>query len=126
LRKEKDNIQKNYRDLKEKMKSFREEENRRLTELVNNSRNAVLKLKEYEELGEKILKTAELCRRLETEKEKVVPFYENTVMEGEIPEDYKQIFQGITLFKYIQNSLLKSIVNIAISITSTKDIIRCY
>ena len=44
--KEKDNIQKNYRDLKEKMKKFREEESRRLTELVNNSRNAVLKLKE--------------------------------------------------------------------------------
>ena len=28
------------------MKKFREEESRRLTELVNNSRNAVLKLKE--------------------------------------------------------------------------------
>ena len=45
------------------MTKFREEESRRLKELVNNSRNAVLKLTEYQELGEKILKTAELCRR---------------------------------------------------------------
>ena len=68
LRKEKDNISKNYQELKEKMNRFREEEDRRLKELTNNSRNAVEKLKEYLELGERILKTAELCRRLETEK----------------------------------------------------------
>ena len=32
-------------------------------------------LNDYKKLGEKILKTAELCRKLETEKEKVLPFY---------------------------------------------------
>jgi hypothetical protein len=31
----------------------------------------------YQHLGEKILKTAELCRKLETEKEKVLPFYQS-------------------------------------------------
>lgn len=35
------------------------------------------KLQEYQKLGEKILKTAELCRKLETEKEKVLPFYQS-------------------------------------------------
>jgi hypothetical protein len=74
------------------MTKFREEESKRLKELVNNSRNAVSKLSEYRELGQKILKTAELCRRLETEKEKVVPFYEDTVENGEIPEDLKETF----------------------------------
>jgi hypothetical protein len=64
LKKEKENIAKNYQDLKLKMTKFREEESRRLKELVNNSRNAVIKLTEYKDLGEKILKTAELCRRL--------------------------------------------------------------
>lgn len=63
------------------MMKFREEESRRLKELVNNSRNAVLKLREYSDLGERILKTAELCRRLETEKEKVLPFYESSISE---------------------------------------------
>jgi len=46
------------------MNRFREEEERRLKELTNNSRNAVQKLKEYKSLGERILATAELCRRL--------------------------------------------------------------
>ncbi len=74
------------------MMKFREEESRRLKELVNNSRNAVLKLKEYSNLGEKILKTAELCRRLETEKEKVLPFYESSVDDAEIPQELKEDF----------------------------------
>lgn len=34
-------------------------------------------LKSFEKLGIKILKTAELCRKLETEKEKVLPFYQS-------------------------------------------------
>lgn len=96
LTKEKDNIQKNYRDLKEKMKKFREEESKRLTELVNNSRNAVLKLKEQAALGEKLLKTAELCRRLETEKEKVLPFYDTSIEQGEIPPEFQEIFDEIS------------------------------
>jgi len=44
-------------------------------------------LNDYGTIGERILKTAELCRRLETEKEKVLPFYETTVDESEIPVD---------------------------------------
>lgn len=53
-----------------------------------------MKLKDYTSLGEKIIKTAELCRRLETEKEKVLPFYENSVEDTEIPEELKPIFMG--------------------------------
>lgn len=90
------------------MTKFREEESRRLKELVNNSRNAVIKLTEYKELGEKILKTAELCRRfnywiicrLETEKEKVLPFYEDTVDPNEIPEDLKDTFDQLKPEEY--------------------------
>lgn len=67
LKKEKENISRNYHELKLKMQKFREEESRRLKELSNNSRNAVLKLREYCALGEKILKTAELCKYLPNE-----------------------------------------------------------
>jgi hypothetical protein len=77
------------------MMKFREEESRRLKELSNNSRNAVNKLKEYNALGERILKTAELCRRLETEKEKVLPFYENSNDDNEIPEELRQDFEEL-------------------------------
>lgn len=55
-----------------------------------------MKLKEYTKLGEKILKTAELCRRLETEKEKILPFYESVIDESEIPESLKEEFEELT------------------------------
>jgi len=78
------------------MGKFRDGERKKLTELVLNSKTSVENLKELANLGEKILKTAELCRRLETEKEKVVPFYESTIDENEIPEDLRTIFNEIT------------------------------
>ena len=90
------------------MTKFREEESRRLKELVNNSRNAVLKLTEYKELGQKILKTAELCRRLETEKEKVLPFYEDTVDPNEIPEDLKDTFEFLKPEDYQEFSYMNN------------------
>lgn len=96
LSKEKNAINSNFLDLKNKMGKFRDGERKKLTELVINSKNSVEKLKELANLGEKILKTAELCRRLETEKEKVVPFYESTIDENEIPEDLRTIFNEIT------------------------------
>jgi hypothetical protein len=46
-----------------------------LTLLINNSRDASNKLKDQVNLGSRILKLAELCRKLETEREKVIPFY---------------------------------------------------
>ena len=49
----------------------------RLGELTTNSKMCMDTLNDYKKLGEKILKTAELCRKLETEKEKVLPFYQS-------------------------------------------------
>ncbi|CAD8123573.1 unnamed protein product [Paramecium sonneborni] len=108
LKKEKENIAKNYQDLKLKMNKFREEQSRLLKELVNNSRNAVLKLTEYKELGEKILKTAELCRRLETEREKVLPFYEDTVDMEQIPENQTNDFEVIEKGQYEEFAYLNN------------------
>ena len=54
------------------------------------------KLKEYQKLGEKILKTAELCRKLETEKEKVLPLYQSDpdTLE-EVPEIGVEKIEGM-------------------------------
>jgi hypothetical protein len=49
-------------------------------------------------LGEKILKTAELCRKLETEKEKVLPFYQSdpdTTGEEGLPEIAVERIEGV-------------------------------
>ena len=75
LKNELDTVTKHYHELKTKMVKFREEEVRRLTLLINNSRDTSNKLKDQVNLGSRILKLAELCRKLETEREKVIPFY---------------------------------------------------
>ena len=74
--------------------------------MVNNSRNAVEKLREYLALGEKVLKTAELCRRLETEKEKVIPFYEaSTEDEEEAPATIctEMSLEEVEEYRYLNN-----------------------
>jgi len=58
-------------------------------------------LKDYQRLGEKILKTSELCRKLETEKEKVLPFYQSDeVTLEEIPDIYIEKIEGIKKNQY--------------------------
>jgi len=75
LRGEKEQIQKHFQELKARMNRFRAEEKKRLVDLTVNARSCEQGLKKQLELAERILKTAELCRKLETEREKVVPFY---------------------------------------------------
>merc|ERR1719337_375620 len=59
------------------MAHLRDDKEKHLGSLSLDALNCTEKLKEYEHLGQKILKTAELCRKLETEKEKVLPFYQS-------------------------------------------------
>ena len=77
LRREKETIVKHYHDLKKKMAKLRAQKEDHLGTLVTNSLQCMETLRSYEQLGERILKTAELCRKLETEKEKVLPFYQS-------------------------------------------------
>ena len=41
-------------------------------------------MKKKMELAEKILRQAEICRKLETEEEKILPFYAETVTQEEL------------------------------------------
>jgi hypothetical protein len=75
LRTEKDHIAKHFQELKAKMNHFRTEEKKRLADLTQNARNCTQSLQDQLGLAERILKTAELCRKYETEREKVLPFY---------------------------------------------------
>merc|ERR550514_672503 len=77
LRTEKDHIAKHFQELKGKMNRFRGEEKKRLTDLTANARLCIKSLGEQLSVAERILKTAELCRKYETEREKVLPFYLN-------------------------------------------------
>lgn len=75
IKEEKEKINKSYKILKAKMNQFRNGQLEMLTNLVKNSFNCNIKLESYIKISEKILKLAEICRRLETEKEKIVPYY---------------------------------------------------
>mgnify|MGYP003684409293 CR=1 FL=1 len=70
-------------ELKARMNRFRDAEGRRLMELTINSQASIKTLKEKLEKAERILKLAEVTRKLETEREKVLPFYESSVAEEE-------------------------------------------
>ena len=104
---EKISILKHYHDLKRKMTIFRQEEGKRLSNLTKNSKACMDTLKGYQKLGEKILKNAELCRKLETEREKVLPFYEaETDILEEEPEHKIDKIDGVDKSVYNEFQLL--------------------
>merc|ERR1711865_1292898 len=86
LRTEKDHIAKHFQELKAKMNHFRTEEKKRLADLTLNARNCTNSLHEQLGLAEKIIKTSELCRKFETEREKVLPFYLSRDLLSEFEE----------------------------------------
>merc|ERR1740129_192902 len=86
LRTEKDHIAKHFQELKAKMNHFRTEEKKRFADLTQNARSCIKSLNDQLGLAEKILKTAELCRKFETEREKVLPFYLSRDLLNEFEE----------------------------------------
>lgn len=82
LRAEKDIMAQHYHRLKASMDKFRQGEGQRLKALSLNSREAIDELKKKVEMAEKILHLAELCRKLETESEKVLPFASLSQLSG--------------------------------------------
>ena len=82
LRAEKDIMAQHYHRLKASMDKFRQGEGQRLKALSLNSREAIDELKKKVEMAETILHLAELCRKLETESEKVLPFASLSQLSG--------------------------------------------
>lgn len=106
---EKITILKHYHELKRKMTEFRDEESRRLTNLTKNSKSCMDTIRGYQKLGERILKTAELWRKLETEREKVLPFYDaDTDNLEDLPEFKIDKIDGVTKDVYDEFKQLDS------------------
>ncbi|XP_072927052.1 dynein regulatory complex subunit 2 [Hemitrygon akajei] len=75
IREGKDAIKQHFLMQKNQMNSLRASEHEQLVKLTVESKGAIEALKNICAKGEHILKMAEACRKLETEKEKVLPFY---------------------------------------------------
>jgi dynein regulatory complex subunit 2 len=87
LRAEKEQILRHFHELKAKMNRAREREAARLQTLCLRSSKCLKELATAQGRAENILKLAELNRKLETEREKVIPFYPTPTEEtGAVPE----------------------------------------
>ncbi|XP_063674868.1 dynein regulatory complex subunit 2-like isoform X2 [Bolinopsis microptera] len=86
LKDEKESILVHFSQLKGQMNKFRENQRSKLTALTVLSSKTIKELKDKHQKGECILKLAEMCRKLETEEEKVLPFYASTLTEQEEKE----------------------------------------
>ena len=74
MRAEKEATAKHFKDLKRKMHLWRKSEEKRLAELVSSARKTQLSLEDDSKAAERILRLVELCRELETERERVLGF----------------------------------------------------
>ncbi|KAJ3021787.1 Dynein regulatory complex subunit 2 [Thoreauomyces humboldtii] len=81
LRQTKESIQAHFQNLKRKMNAFRDGERRKLTELTIVSNKVIKDLEKKVGKAEKIIRLAEMNRKLETEEEKVVPFYSESAVD---------------------------------------------
>lgn len=77
LRTEKDMMTRHYRALKSSMDHFRGTQSQRLKHLSICSGQSKTELKEKLSKSTSILKLAEMCRKMETEQEKILPFCPN-------------------------------------------------
>lgn len=87
LRNEKEIMSRHYQELKGGMNKFRSKEGKKLQALILNSGAAAKDLDEKLSKAEKLLRLAELSRKMETEQEKVAPFYASVAADGATEEE---------------------------------------
>ncbi|MBN3275392.1 DRC2 protein, partial [Polyodon spathula] len=83
LQEEKEAIQGHFHTIKTQMNRARARERGQLAKLTLHSNTAIKKLQQLIEKGEYVLRLTEMCRKLETEEEKVLPFYSSSLSAEE-------------------------------------------
>lgn len=78
-----DSVDENFKALKAHLSEEREIKRKELTEMVIQSNKTVKELIAQKDKGAKVLRLYEMCRKLETEEEKVLPFYAQSLTEEE-------------------------------------------
>ncbi|KAK7087235.1 dynein regulatory complex subunit 2-like [Littorina saxatilis] len=91
LKEERERMQAHFQELKAQMNKIRDCEREKLTKLTLESRAAIKEIKRQKEKGEQILRLAEMGRKLETEEEKVLPFYASSLTKEE-QDDVEVVF----------------------------------
>ncbi|ORX84252.1 hypothetical protein BCR32DRAFT_132774 [Anaeromyces robustus] len=115
LKKDKELIQSHFQELKRKLNRYRENEKEKLITLTTMSNKTVKNLKEKVNMAEKILRLAEMNRKMEMEEEKINPFQANTFeidpsIEIEI-EEYKNQLKNETKAALMEDDQNQEISN---------------
>lgn len=80
---DREKMQRHFHELKWEMNQVRDKERDKLTKLTLESNAAIKEVKRQKEKGELILRLSEMCRKMETEEEKVLPFYASSLTKEE-------------------------------------------
>ncbi|XP_052604816.1 dynein regulatory complex subunit 2 isoform X2 [Peromyscus californicus insignis] len=96
IRTDKELVHVQLRKLKAQRMQARGKSQENLVKLTLESNAALKGLKKVVEKGEKILKLAEICRKFETEEEKVLPFYSSVLTPQEQEEVEKENPEELT------------------------------
>ncbi|KAK3083899.1 hypothetical protein FSP39_004880 [Pinctada imbricata] len=83
LKEEREKMLAHFQDLKAQMNKLRDREREKLTKLTLESNSAMKELKRQNDKVKSVLTMAEMCRKLETEEEKVLPFYATSLTQEE-------------------------------------------
>ncbi|XP_054663203.1 dynein regulatory complex subunit 2 isoform X2 [Grus americana] len=92
VREEKERVLRQLQKLKNEMNQARAKAYDSLARLTMQSSAALKVLVRVVEKAQRILRLAEMCRRLETEEEKVLPFYPSSLVEGE-QQDARRVLE---------------------------------
>ena len=79
---EKNKVQGHYQRLKQRMNRFRGSQAARLASLTKSTTKAKQTLQDNIGLAERIMTLAELAQKMETDQEKIMPYYESTPLDG--------------------------------------------
>ncbi|XP_056123011.1 dynein regulatory complex subunit 2 isoform X1 [Rhinichthys klamathensis goyatoka] len=87
LRSDRDKLGQEVQHLRVRLGADRTTRRKQLTKLTIQSNNAAKKLQETTALGERLIRLSELCSKMETEHEKVLPFYKSSLSEEELSQE---------------------------------------
>ncbi|XP_056122009.1 dynein regulatory complex subunit 2-like [Rhinichthys klamathensis goyatoka] len=87
LRSDRDKLAQEVQHRRVQLAADRTTRRKQLTKLTIQSNNAAKKLQETNALGERLMRRSELCRKMETEHEKVLPFYKSSLSEEELSQE---------------------------------------
>lgn len=93
IKENRDVMNAHFHDLKVQMKQIQDANRKKLTKLTKDCDEVLNCLKKKKEKAEQILHFAEMCRKLETEEEKVLPFYASSLTEEEEQDVHQAVLE---------------------------------